>query len=665
MYVSKIKWGRIIGSGWKILVIVSLLLLSGLTYADNDIEVEGPIQAIGQDSLVVNGFVFWVDGNTEIKGDHGEHLSLSDLSEGDFVEVEADVLPDSTLLATEIELKVDGNKIEVEGFIQNIGSDSLVVNSIVFWVNANTEIRGEHGAHLTLADLSVGDFVEVKAVLQPDSSFLAEKIKLKNDKNRIKVEGLIQAIGGDSLTVNQIVFFVDANTEIRGPHGTTINFSDLQVGDRVKVRAVLRGDGTYRATRIKLKNNQQDEIEVKAPIDTLFNDTLVVAGMEFWTDANTEIVDDDGNPILFSDLQIGMIVEVKGEVQPDSSLYARKIEVEDFFQDEIEVTGIVDSLGTDWLSVLSLTFFVDANTQIFNADNHPIPFADLAVGMKVEVRAHRMPDSTLLADRIKVKNPNNNEIEFQGAIDSLVVNMLRVGGVQFLVDSNTLILDHQNNPITFGDLTVGLIVEVRAVIQPDGSFLATRIKIEDSPGFSRISGVVVSVTPGYITVSRPQYQVQTNTVVLNERYQPIPYSRISVGQYVTLWADESTNGSPVALQIKQDTPANPTGIPPGTETEKLPATFELGQNYPNPFNPTTTIPVTIRGTQWHNVELIIYNSLGQEVRVLFSGLLNSGRFRFRWDGRNQRGELLSTAIYLYQLKVDNSLRSTRRMLLIK
>jgi hypothetical protein len=360
-----------------------------------------------------------------------------------------------------------------------------------------------------------------------------------------------------------------------------------------------------------------------------------------------------------------MIVEVKGIVQPDSSIYARKIEVEDFFNNEVEVEGIIDSLGTDWLSVLGMTFFVDANTLVFDADNNPIQFTDLTVGLKVKVKAERRPDSTLLANRIRVKNQNNNEIELKATIDSLDAGIVTVAGIDFAVNNNTLILDHANNPISFNDLSIGLLVELKALRQPDGTYLAVRIKIENSPSFSKISGTVISVSQNFIVVSQPGYQVKSSTVILNENYQPTNYSNISVGQDVTLWSDSKQGNPAVAMQIKINKAGSTTGVGDNPVITALPTDFELGQNYPNPFNPTTTIPLTIRSAQWQKVELVIYNSLGQKVRVLFSGLLNAGSYQFEWDGLNQNGTVLSSGIYLYQIKADNAILRTKRMLLIK
>jgi Secretion system C-terminal sorting domain len=52
--------------------------------------------------------------------------------------------------------------------------------------------------------------------------------------------------------------------------------------------------------------------------------------------------------------------------------------------------------------------------------------------------------------------------------------------------------------------------------------------------------------------------------------------------------------------------------------------YSLEQNYPNPFNPITTIKFSVpKATQ---VELSIYNIMGQQVAKLISKDMNKGTY---------------------------------------
>lgn len=105
-----------------------------------------------------------------------------------------------------------------------------------------------------------------------------------------------------------------------------------------------------------------------------------------------------------------------------------------------------------------------------------------------------------------------------------------------------------------------------------------------------------------------------------------------------------------------------TGIESGRLNAEVPASFELYQNFPNPFNPETAIGFGV--PQQDHVRLRILDLLGREVTVLVDGEKTPGIYRAVWDGRDTRGELVSSGIYLYELKAS-SFRRVRRMLLLR
>jgi photosystem II stability/assembly factor-like uncharacterized protein len=95
----------------------------------------------------------------------------------------------------------------------------------------------------------------------------------------------------------------------------------------------------------------------------------------------------------------------------------------------------------------------------------------------------------------------------------------------------------------------------------------------------------------------------------------------------------------------------------------IPMKFVLGSNYPNPFNPETVIPIEL--PEASEISLKIYNILGEEVRTLFHGSLETGRHLFTWDGTNQAGQRCPSGIYLYHMEGQNGFKASRRMILIK
>ncbi|MCB0312540.1 MAG: T9SS type A sorting domain-containing protein, partial [Calditrichaeota bacterium] len=77
-------------------------------------------------------------------------------------------------------------------------------------------------------------------------------------------------------------------------------------------------------------------------------------------------------------------------------------------------------------------------------------------------------------------------------------------------------------------------------------------------------------------------------------------------------------------------------------------------NYPNPFNPSTTIP--FRLPRAGNVELTIFNQLGETARILLQGPKTAGTHQVTWDGKDAAGRIQASGIYFYQLKVEGIAR---------
>jgi hypothetical protein len=117
---------------------------------------------------------------------------------------------------------------------------------------------------------------------------------------------------------------------------------------------------------------------------------------------------------------------------------------------------------------------------------------------------------------------------------------------------------------------------------------------------------------------------------------------------------------PVALNIDTTTAV-------GEEAEFLPYAFTLYQNYPNPFNPATTIQFRVRSLEFGgpiHITLVIYNILGQKVRTLLDEERMPGNYQVFWDGKDQKGNEISSGIYFYQLKAGEY-KETRKMSLLK
>ncbi|MBN2008947.1 T9SS type A sorting domain-containing protein [candidate division KSB1 bacterium] len=85
--------------------------------------------------------------------------------------------------------------------------------------------------------------------------------------------------------------------------------------------------------------------------------------------------------------------------------------------------------------------------------------------------------------------------------------------------------------------------------------------------------------------------------------------------------------------------------------------YKLCQNYPNPFNPATTIQYSI--PQAGDIELSVYNALGQCVETLVSGKQFAGTYHVEWNAQQ-----LASGLYFYYLKTPER-TLIKKMVLIR
>ena len=94
----------------------------------------------------------------------------------------------------------------------------------------------------------------------------------------------------------------------------------------------------------------------------------------------------------------------------------------------------------------------------------------------------------------------------------------------------------------------------------------------------------------------------------------------------------------------------------------IPQRFELLQNFPNPFNPTTNIHYTLSEPCY--IKLVIYNSLGHEIKILVDEFQTEGYKTIKWDGRNNKGNQVCSGIYFYRLGIDR-FEQIKKMILLR
>jgi hypothetical protein len=87
-----------------------------------------------------------------------------------------------------------------------------------------------------------------------------------------------------------------------------------------------------------------------------------------------------------------------------------------------------------------------------------------------------------------------------------------------------------------------------------------------------------------------------------------------------------------------------------------PDVYVLEQNYPNPFNPVTSISFGL--PEMTNVNLKVYNTLGEEVALIARGLFEAGTYSINFDASS-----LPSGNFIYVLQTDKTVISKKMTLL--
>ncbi|WP_299030372.1 DUF5666 domain-containing protein [uncultured Thermanaerothrix sp.] len=293
----------------------------------------------------------------------------------------------------------------------------------------------------------------------------------------VTFKGTVDSLSSDSLVVDGLTFRIDAQSLL--PQG-------LQTGEAVAVKAVLLPDGSRYAVEVTRLDKMPDESEFKfyGIVESISETTWVISGEIVQVTAQTQIE---------VGIAVGSLVEVEGVVSA-GNLVAYKISREGderqpspqptpavSEEDEVEWFGVVVQIADGVWVIGEQTVQVTAQTEF---KGNP-QVGDL-------VKVHAMPSqSGYVAREIeKIRSfptaetaPQARNFKFYGTVESIDGTTWVISGVTVNVDAYTTL---KGNP------GVGSQVEVKALVQSDGTYLATQIRVKES-GSGRLD---FRATPG-------------------------------------------------------------------------------------------------------------------------------------------------------------------------
>ncbi|HJW73448.1 MAG TPA: DUF5666 domain-containing protein [Geothrix sp.] len=272
----------------------------------------------------------------------------------------------------------------LEGAIVSIdlaGSRFVVLGKTVL-VDALTQIvqegTGAAPLSLTLADLKVGDYVEVYGSQSADGSVQATRVELgaAGPDNLDEFHGMVSALDTSAMTFQAGGFLVS--------YGSATVQGTLANGLKVEIRGTASGTA-FAAAWVKVEtevNDEGSELELSGPISGLDTTARTFLLMSYTVDYSTAKVE--------GTLAEGAQVEVEGLAGPSGTmtLAAREVTVrftsagEGASYSEVEgtVTALDPSAGT--ITVGSTTYWVDSATLFVKA-GAPASLSDVTVGANV------------------------------------------------------------------------------------------------------------------------------------------------------------------------------------------------------------------------------------------------------------------------------------------
>ncbi len=150
----------------------------------------------------------------------------------------------------------------------------------------------------------------------------------------------------------------------------------------------------------------------------------------------------------------------------------------------------------------------------------------------------------------------------------------------------------------------------------------------------------------------------TQLVIANEELAALMYDDMVSG----LWNVSADDGEFIVLADNGPFALTIDKTSMSVEAASVPTEYALHQNYPNPFNPVTTIVFDL--PEATDVQIEIFNVLGQRVRTLVNRSYQPGSYRLQWDGRSDSRAAAPSGMYVCRIQAGDYIQE-RKLLLMK
>ena len=376
-----------------------------------DDTVEGPIASrdLVNNMMVVLGQTVAVNADTSFD-DGIDPPSLEGLMDGDIVEVSGFINANGGISATRVERKAAGGEFEVHGTVANLDDVNMQ-----FEINLLTvDFSGATLDNFPGDVINNGDFVEAKGMsFGMNGELLAISVELEggfagDDGDNAEIEGLITRFV-DETDFDVAGFPVTTNAQTVFEGGTA---ADLGLNVKVEAEGDINASGVLVADKVDIRRGNVVRIEANIDDVDAAGGTVTVLGIGVTVDALTRLEDKssaDIEPFTLADLNANDFVEIRGsEDPPDSGMVAAlRLERDDDDPDTI-VQGFVQSVSDPDLAILGVTIQTDAGTIFRDVDDSVLSQSDFFMmvmqGSLVKAKGTLMAGNVIDAEEVEFEN---------------------------------------------------------------------------------------------------------------------------------------------------------------------------------------------------------------------------------------------------------------------
>lgn len=548
-------------------------------------EITGPIREIAASEndfdlgyLLIHNNRIAVNVNTVITDKEGNELPFDALRLGQIVKVTlaTDKENNVTLIAKEVVVLEEFEVVPVdfEGIIEAINSENqiLVVKGTRVQINDATVILGIDGEALTIDGLEKGTFVHVNGLRNRfNHKVTALVIQVLEDPvvgPEVEIKGIISEIDLDNsqLVVNGRPVFVDENTVILNRNNQLVTLEELSVGMLVEVEGTpipsFAPPSPIQATKIEVeKNPHRLNFQARGELTAIDADLWTVGEAQFLVVEDTNFHSADGTELTAEDFEVSDKIMVNGYKVPGETPVANSAvltlfeEPEDVCRPNVAFSGPVEIIDTEnsFLVVEGKSVLVMEYTQLIRQGEGPIALEDIAVGELAVVKAEGDANATEVTGCViliqkEVSPPTPQEHRIVGAIDSITSDTMTlvVRDTTVQVTDETKIVARRDGELTFEDLAVGQMVDVKGRLNENEVLVAAHIRVQEENVNPRplrpIVGLIQAIDlPTSMTVANKSVLLTDETIFQGLGDEALDPATLQVGEAVIVLLDNEAS----------------------------------------------------------------------------------------------------------------------------